>query len=428
MSGCKTNSFITCNEILATHEIHQSSCLKALFFNLVPEVHELCHFELHLHLPPTPLVTAIHNHKLLIVSQAASWVMTCRGKQPKSLTASHFCVISLPCFCDLKGFHSLTNPLSQHAYSDLYIPGSLSQCDPFLTTVKIEYAINLALAWSLFNNSLFSDLSASHLLTTPPLISLPDLNTTFRDASWQHILGAESKFKINLNRVAKHLSATHLESFTLSVPHTSFLQDPFFREAEKYLFYINFVGLLFCMFAIYMLCGQYRRLALYAHLAPKGVLCNPITLPTFKLPPRPTLVVYPSSVDHTFIQLLLLLFLIYIAFKFIKMLAKWCGLISKFKKVTLCHSFKINNVASTTLVIELSSSTTLYHIPVQTFPYPPAHFVGISYVSPASISVKRHFLRPHLLVNWGSVTVMVLHKKYDDLNLPTAIPISLFQQ
>ena len=76
----------------------------------------------------------------------------------------------------------------------------------------------------------------------------------------------------------------------------------------------------------------------------------------------------------------------------------------------------------------ISHPSYLYHIAIKSFNYPPSHFIGINYVSPASLQVKRSLFRPKLMINWREIQIKLLDKTYQDIVLPLHVPISFLHQ
>ena len=124
---------------------------------------------------------------------------------------------------------------------------------------------------------------------------------------------------------------------------------------------------------------------------------------------------------------MLFVFLVYMAYKLIRMVVKCC-LLQYFCRNGTLNAYKFSTNVQTILVLEISNPSYLFYIPIKTFNFSPADFVGLHQTAPTSLQVQKALFKPKLFINWGTVSVKELDKPYSNLQLPNSVPISIFHK
>lgn len=155
--SCTADDTLTCSEILPVKDISSPSCSLGLFLDSVEMIQSYCSPKLLLNSGIIQKVVPIENDKLLIISEAPSFMLSCHNKPPAVIPlTSYMTIVSRPCNCALRA-------------NSFFLPASLAHCDLSLeiNTAKIQHTINLPVIWTFHRHATNTlDLSSESLFNT----------------------------------------------------------------------------------------------------------------------------------------------------------------------------------------------------------------------------------------------------------------------
>ena len=186
---------------LSFFDISEETCLAALIKDNSTLIHKYCDFLFFRdHIKPGFIALSSSNFLLYDVDIL---LLTCGNNPTKSVIGCHFCVINVPCNCQV------------WFRNQRYFASVDEECSGVSGSVTRKHLVNLAMIKA-FELNLHKDLAASESVDRPTMSAMPEIN--FYHHEFKDFVARDDKTGLSLKRIAQ-ASKEHQKVFeSLSDP------------------------------------------------------------------------------------------------------------------------------------------------------------------------------------------------------------------
>ena len=363
------------------------SCLSALFLQQKAHIKSKCSFRI-IQKTPEPSLTYIQDSQYL-VSNIHHLTLTC-GYQTKTVVGCDFCVMTMPCECDISA-------------GPFYFPPHLTNCLNGTKEVTKVHPVNLAVLIHYYEETHHAILHGDTLLHRRQQISDPYFQTFHNKLST--FINKTNSYKLDL---AKTLAAIKEDEAAFNGLNPNLLNAlPSGSSTMDILLYMSLAMQVVAALAISFLFYKYGTLAAtiavshtittteayHLHVPHTTTPTPQTTLPTHSIQ-------IPLTLNSITTTIVLTLVVVYMAFK----LYKYC-------------------TSPDNLCLEITSGKKCLMVPIMYLPQCPKfyHFTASRLLT--AISVTGSQLRPLLSIDWGDLKIInMLNNR--GLDPPSVVPIS----
>ena len=187
LKGCVTyGQFILCKTEIVMYSANKINCLAELYsYKNLNTINEVCKYKMIPHML-TPSIMYIYWDTVIAYMQKNIQI-DCLTEQSKSVKDCKFCILKLPCKCQIRGVQEET----LHNFESCVVESQ---------SVDILYPINIPLLSHFFNNSILDEVLTSTDFTNKTIINLPKYQM-FEHKS-REILDRSKQIEISLDHFA----------------------------------------------------------------------------------------------------------------------------------------------------------------------------------------------------------------------------------
>ena len=203
---CSGKQIQICPRIFAMNDRAKASCTSALFHDEQENIKTKCQTHLMQAKEIEPYTFSdLGQGRVLVNSKDPFLVKTCALKPPVKLASCQFCILKLPCACNVRSAVS-------------FFPATLNQCQnsekiTFLHPVNLMYAQHVVDYASIFN------ISGSSVLAKP--LKLPSIKFNAYKENWEQVVEKDKVLELDLNKTA-YLAKKKMNAYVSAADELSY--------------------------------------------------------------------------------------------------------------------------------------------------------------------------------------------------------------